>query len=140
MPIYILLVTTVIVLTVFAAGILPGVTFLVATMLCCGCLILKKSSHPLPSSLLITSVALTTLWACWSMGEMYHEGWWGSWTHRLPYLIPPALFMVLTLVALTWPRVGGGLTIAAGLAVGWFFRNLWLLGSLPLIAVGGIGL
>ena len=49
----------------------------------------------------------TTLWTFWGVGEMYYEGWWGAWYNRLPYLGPAAICLLFTLVALTWPRLGG---------------------------------
>ncbi len=56
----------------------------------------------------------TTLWTFWGVGEMYYEGWWGAWYNRLPYLALPAICLALTLVAVTWPRVGGWILILAG--------------------------
>ena len=47
-------------------------------------------------------ITFATVWAFWGAGEMYHEGWWGAWTNRLPYLLPIALTLVPTLVALTF--------------------------------------
>lgn len=52
-------------------------------------------------------ILITTVWTYWGVAEMYHEGWWGAWYNRLPYLVPGAICLALTLVALTWPRLGG---------------------------------
>jgi hypothetical protein len=54
---------------------------------------------------------------------MYHEGWWGAWYNRLPYLIIPAACLLLTLTALRWPRVGGWLIIVIGGAFTVFFMD-----------------
>lgn len=59
-------------------------------------------------------IMVTTLWTLWGVTEMYYEGWWGPWTERLPYLTFAAVSLLLTLVVLTWPRVGGWLLIALG--------------------------
>ena len=60
------------------------------------------------------AIAVTSLWTYWSMGEMYHEGWWGAWYNRLPYLVPGAACLALTPIALRWPRLGGWLIIVIG--------------------------
>jgi len=59
-------------------------------------------------------VLLTTLWSVWGFGEMYHEGWWGGWYNRLPYLVLPTVFLVLTGIALAWPKGGGWVLVVAG--------------------------
>lgn len=64
-------------------------------------------------------LSLTCLWIFWGVGELYYEGWWGSWYNRFPYLIPGAAFLALTLITIKWPRVGGWLMIVVG--VGLFF-------------------
>jgi hypothetical protein len=68
-------------------------------------------------------LAITLLWTYWSMGEMYHEGWWGAWYNRLPYLIPGAVCAILTAVAVTWPRLGGWLGVVIGVAFTVFFMG-----------------
>ena len=55
----------------------------------------------------VLMTVITGFWTYWSYGEMYHEGWWGAWYNRLPYLIPSLIFIVLTIVGIQWPRVGG---------------------------------
>lgn len=45
---------------------------------------------------------------------MYHEGWWGPFYIRLIYLIPGTAFLMLTLAAIKWPRIGGWLIIIFG--------------------------
>ncbi|MBN1538435.1 MAG: hypothetical protein JW908_16995 [Anaerolineales bacterium] len=59
-------------------------------------------------------IAITSLWCYWSMGEMYHEGWWGPFYIRLIYLIPGTAFLTLTLAGIKWPKVGGWLIIVIG--------------------------
>lgn len=67
-------------------------------------------------------IVVTLLWTFWSVGELYYEGWWGAWYIRLAYLIPAGVCLLLTLIALTWPRVGGWLIIIIGGA----FTAWWL--------------
>lgn len=45
---------------------------------------------------------------------MYHEGWWGPFYIRLIYLIPGAAFLMLTLVGIKWPAIGGWLIVIFG--------------------------
>ena len=55
---------------------------------------------------------------------MYHEGWWGPFYIRLLYLIPGAVFLLLTLVGIKWPRVGGWLIIIFGGLFTVFFLDI----------------
>lgn len=59
-------------------------------------------------------IIITSLWCYWSFGEMYHEGWWGPFYIRLIYLIPGAAFLLLTLVGIKWPAIGGWLIVIFG--------------------------
>lgn len=68
-------------------------------------------------------ILVTVLWTFWSVGEMYYEGWWGPWHVRLAYLIPGAVCLLLTLLALTWPLIGGSVIILIGAAfTAWWWR------------------
>jgi hypothetical protein len=86
----------------------------------------------LPGIIAIGLVTLTTtLWTFWGVGEMYYEGWWGAWYNRLPYLGLPAICLAFTLVAVTWPRVGGWiLTVAGGAFTAWRWVRQAQLGDL----------
>jgi hypothetical protein len=70
----------------------------------------------------ILMVLLTALWSLWGIAEMYHEGWWGVWTNRLPYLVPIAATMVPSLVAFRWPIAGGALIFSVGIFTLFFFN------------------
>lgn len=59
-------------------------------------------------------IIITSLWCAWSIGEMYHEGWWGPFYIRLIYLIPGTAFLLLTLIGIKWPRIGGWLILIFG--------------------------
>ena len=97
-------------------------------------------------------ILITTVWTYWGMAEMYHEGWWGAWYNRLPYLVPGAVCLALTLVALTWPRLGGVLIVLIGGAFTLFFLDVQVvdgrltfersLGGImvsgPLVLLGGL--
>lgn len=69
-------------------------------------------------------IAITAAWCYWSFGEMYHEGWWGAFYHKLVYLIPAAGFLLLTLLGIKWPKVGGWLIIVCGGAFTVFFMDI----------------
>jgi len=78
-------------------------------------------------------VLATMLWTFWGVGEMYYEGWWGVWTNRLPYLAPSAICIVFTVIALTWPRVGGWIILLiGGVFTAWRWTRQAQLGSLTL--------
>ncbi|UCC73441.1 MAG: hypothetical protein JSV86_02440 [Gemmatimonadota bacterium] len=61
-------------------------------------------------------ILVTILWTFWSVGEMYYEGWWGPWYVKLRYLIPAVMCLLLTLLALAWPLIGGPMIILVGAA------------------------
>jgi len=83
-------------------------------------------------------IVFTTFWTLWGTGEMYHEGWWGAWYNRLPYLIPIVVTLGPTLVAITWPIAGGVLLmIVSGIFVALFGWDNPLLGGLMAI-IGGL--
>lgn len=69
-------------------------------------------------------IFITSFWCYWSFGEMYHEGWWGPFYIKLAYLIPGTAFLLLTLVGIKWPRIGGWLIIVIGSAFTVFFMNI----------------
>lgn len=45
---------------------------------------------------------------------MYHEGWWGPFYIRLIYLVPGAAFLLLTLIGIKAPHIGGWLIVIIG--------------------------
>jgi hypothetical protein len=59
-------------------------------------------------------IGVTSLWTLWGVAEVYYEGWWGSWDKRVPYLVPALCCLTLSLLAITWPRVGGWMLVAIG--------------------------
>lgn len=69
-------------------------------------------------------IIITSFWCVWSVGEMYHEGWWGPFYIRLLYLIPGAAFLLLTLVGIRWPGVGGWLIVVFGGLFTLFFLDI----------------
>lgn len=90
-------------------------------------------------------ILTTSAWVLWSVGEMYYEGWGLPFPEPLAYLIPGAACLALTLVALTWPRLGGWLIIGVG---GAFTAWWWIMlarrsglswgGMLELFPVSGL--
>jgi rhamnogalacturonyl hydrolase YesR len=70
-------------------------------------------------------VVATSLWVFWGVGEMFYEGWWDAWYYRVPYFVPGAVCLGLTLIALRWPRLGGGLVIiVAGFFTVWWWWHV----------------
>jgi hypothetical protein len=55
---------------------------------------------------------------------MYHEGWWGPFYIRLIYLIPGTAFLLLTMVGIKWPQIGGWLIIVFGGLFTIFFLDI----------------
>ncbi len=77
------------------------------------------------------------LWTLWSVAEMFYEGWWGPWYLRLAYLIPAAICLLLTVIVLRWPRLGGLLIILAGVIFSLWWWPMQLRrggGSMTLVA------
>lgn len=84
------------------------------------------------------AVGLSTLaacfWAFWGIIENFHEGWYypSLWMNLAmmvaQYLLPMLLFVGAALVAIRWPRAGGGVHVAAALWAAWHFR-----GSAPVV-------
>ena len=61
-------------------------------------------------------ILVTLLWTFWNVGEMYYEGWWGAWYMKAAYLIPGTACILLTLLALARPLIGGWAIIVVGAA------------------------
>jgi hypothetical protein len=85
----------------------------------------------------VLMIFFTMFWAYWSTNEMYHEGWWGAWYHRLPYLVPIAVTLIPTLVAFRWPIVGGSLITLVGTFALFFFGSDVAYIGLAIALVGG---
>lgn len=97
-----------------------------------------------------TAVGLATLitcfWAFWGIVENFHEGWYyeallsNMGLMLVQYLSPMLVFLGVTLLAIFWPRLGGGLHILLALAAVGFFQAFSnaaaLLIILPLIGLG----
>jgi len=94
------------------------------------------------------STLVTCIWAFWGIVENFHEGWYAEsllanlGMMLVQYLSPMLVFMAATLVAIYWPRVGGGLhALIALLAIGFFqaFSNAaTFLIILPLLGLGAL--
>ncbi len=94
--------------------------------------------HRLPGLLAAALVILTTsLWTFWGIAELYYEGWGLPFPQPLAYLIPAAVCLLFSLLALRWPRLGGWILVIGGTAFtfwwwGMIFRRF---GALTLTAV-----
>jgi hypothetical protein len=92
------------------------------------------------------SIAITCFWAFWGIIENFHEGWFHESLLSnvalmfLQYLSPMLIFMGVTLVSISWPRVGGGLHLILALLAVWFFQAFTNPGVfiliVPLIGLG----
>jgi hypothetical protein len=85
----------------------------------------------------VLMIFFTGFWTYWGAGEMYHEGWWGAWYNRLPYLVPIAVTLLPTLAAFCWPRAGGIVILAIGIFALFFFDNDVAYIGLAIALVGG---
>lgn len=90
-------------------------------------------------------ILTTVLWTFWGVMEMYYEGWWAPLPFPLIYLAPAAICLLLTLAAITWPRLGGWLLLAGGGAFTiWWWSGaaragqLTLRGALSMFPISGI--
>ena len=92
------------------------------------------------------STVITCIWAFWGIVENFHEGWhYESLLSNVglmfvQYLSPMLIFMVVTLISISWPRFGGGLHAVSALLVAWFFQawtnTVIFVLMLPLIGIG----
>jgi len=92
------------------------------------------------------STLITCGWAFWGIIENFHEGWYfeSMWSNLgmmfVQYLSPMLIFMGVTVISVTWPRVGGGLHGLSALFAIWFFKAFsnaaTFLVILPLIGLG----
>ncbi len=71
----------------------------------------------------VLMIFFSTFWTYWGAGEMYHEGWWGAWYNRLPYLVPIAATLLPTLLAFRFPLAGGVLIMGVGVFAFFFFSS-----------------
>lgn len=95
---------------------------------------------------------ISSLWAYWGIIENFHEGWYYPtfWQNvglmLIQYLSPMIIFVILSLIGIRWPKLGGGLYFISGLIFNFliFFsgqeRSLkeiisWLPATLPLLLI-----
>jgi hypothetical protein len=77
----------------------------------------------------VGSTLAACFWAFWGIIENFHEGWYSSsflmnlGLMMVQYLLAMTLFTVAALVAIRWPRIGGGLHVTAALWAAWFFHG-----------------
>ncbi len=83
-------------------------------------------------------IAMTALWTFWGTAEMFHEGWFGAWTNRLPYMAPIAITLVPAVLCFRRPIVGGVVLIIIGVAAAGFFGNVAVAAMAAGIALVGV--
>lgn len=88
------------------------------------------------------------LWSIWGGAEAFHEGWWHPsllenvlWT--LAYQLPGAIFVLLGILGIRWPRLGASILLAFTIWFWWWWRVPAALASGEVhpihIAMTGIG-
>lgn len=98
-----------------------------------------------------TAVSISTLtagfWAFWGSIENFHEGWYFTSLTKdvelmlVQYLSPMLLVLLLSVVALQWPRVALLIFASLAVAAAVFFHGSRVaveLISIPLLALGGL--
>ena len=94
------------------------------------------------------STGITCGWAFWGIIENFHEGWYfeSLWMNLgmmfIQYLSPMLIFMGMTLISISWPRLGGLLHGVIALFAIWFFQAFsnaaTFLIIIPLVGLGGM--
>lgn len=81
----------------------------------------------IPGIVAVTLVTITTaMWVFWGTAEMYYEGWGNPFPAPLAYMIPGAISLLLALLAVTFPLLGGLALIVVGSAFTFWWVSLWL--------------
>ncbi len=73
----------------------------------------KFSYYKLPGNVAYGIIVFASLLAAfWGAAEFFHEGWFEPYGKYLPYyLMPAAILIILNLISLSFPRLGGALII-----------------------------
>ena len=73
-------------------------------------------------------IALTAcFWALWGTIENFHEGWWYPnlfervFVMFIQYLSPPITIILIGIIAIRWPKIGGGLLLVISAWFIWKF-------------------
>ncbi|MEA3441571.1 MAG: hypothetical protein U9R58_14960 [Chloroflexota bacterium] len=87
-------------------------------------------------------ILITCVWTYWGVAEMLYEGWGMPFPAILRYLILAVGCLILTLLGITWSRIGGILIILIGGLFTIFWINLainrglmswsWILSTFPI--------
>ena len=73
---------------------------------------------------IVCLLVATSFWTFWGVSEMFWEGWGLPFPQPLFYLIPGAACLLLSVVAVAFPTVGGVVVLLVG---GWFTWWWWSL-------------
>ena len=85
---------------------------------------IKHVIYSLPGWLVsVLMILMAWLWTFWGTSEMYHEGWWGQWYNRFPYLLPVMVTALPALISFSYPVIGGSLLVLVGLFALFFFKS-----------------
>ena len=93
------------------------------------------------------TLLISSIWAFWGIVENFHEGWYSTsiWENLFmlffQYISFPIVFVVLSLLALKWPKIGLGIYVAVAIFAGIFFGDahfsvVHLMITIPLVGIG----
>lgn len=97
---------------------------------------------------ILISTGFASLWAFWGSNENFHEGWYHQslWQNIglmfVQYLSPMLIVMLISAVALCWPRLALPIMGAPAIATAWYFGKFRissaavLLIAVPLVLLG----
>ncbi len=82
------------------------------------------------------AAVISSLWAFWGVFESFHEGWYFPSLSKnllltLKYLTLMLTFMILSVIAIRWPRLGGGLYELFGIGF-----CIWILTTRKVLNLG----
>jgi len=75
------------------------------------------------------STAIASFWAYWGIVENFHEGWYFESLLQnislmfIQYLSFPIIFILLTLIAIRWRRIGGSILFVTAIGLGVFLSG-----------------
>lgn len=78
---------------------------------------------------IIITFSIISFWSYWGINEAFHEGWYHTSllqnlsTTFIQYLSIPIIFLVLSLIAMNYRKIGSGLFIALGIFAMFFFNS-----------------
>ena len=66
-------------------------------------------------------ILMSCVWTYWGMAEIYYEGWGLPFLQLLRYLTAAAILIAFSLLAMTWPKIGGTIILITGGTLSFFW-------------------